>query len=72
MAKRITIVDMKCPFCEEYVQYWPNCSSSTCRDYGNVGWLLTRRGRKQFFYNSCFHNNTNTIGALRGITTVKK
>ena len=44
-----------CPFCDEPVSYWPNCSPSTNSDYYNVGWVI-RKGKKtkDLFHLSCY------------------
>lgn len=49
--------NMTCPFCNETVQYWPNYSRDTSRDYGNVEYSVTKRGTKQFFHRSCYYDN---------------
>lgn len=53
--------DKKCPFCNEYVHYWPNCTASTNPDYDNYGWIYQGKGQwkiKRFFHLSCLRENS--------------
>lgn len=58
------ITDKKCPFCNKNISHWPNCSSSTCSDYGNVSYSVFGRGKgaiKQFFHESCFEKYVKKV-----------
>ena len=53
--------DKQCPFCKELVQYWPNCSENTSKDYHNYGWLYQGKGKwkiKKYFHLSCLKENS--------------
>lgn len=50
--------NMTCPFCGKGIYYWPNYSSNTSSDYGNVEWIEIGKGqrkKKQFFHRDCFY-----------------
>jgi hypothetical protein len=49
--------NMYCPFCDKYINYWPNCSPSTNKDYYNFFTLERGHGKykvRQFVHNSCY------------------
>lgn len=64
MARRRIFEERKCPFCNETVQYWPNCAPSTCKDYYEAVYSQTKRGTKIWFHKSCYLKNTR--GAQNG------
>ena len=64
MAKKIHI-SMKCPFCNETVYYWKNCCASTNPDFGNVEFVQTKRGTKQYFHRSCYMKHVEEQRRLR-------
>ena len=47
-------VNTKCPICQHIVTYPPGYNPKTAKDHGNVEWLITRRGLKQFFHTNCY------------------
>lgn len=47
-------VNQKCPICGGDVHYPPDYNPKTAKDHGNVEWLVTRRGLKQFFHTDCY------------------
>lgn len=60
MARSKTIIEPnghKCVFCGEEVHYWANCCRSTCKDYGNAGYVITKRKSRLWFHNTCFREN---------------
>lgn len=47
-------VNTKCPICKHEVYYPPSYNPKTAKDHGNVEWLQTKRGLKQFFHTNCY------------------
>lgn len=51
---RIMFTNNKCPICNHEVHYPPGYNPKTAKDHGNVEWLVTKRGLKQFFHTNCY------------------
>lgn len=51
---RIMFTNYKCPICKNEVHYPPGYNPKTAKDNGNVEWILTKRGLKQFFHTNCY------------------
>lgn len=47
-------INQKCPMCGNEVYYPPGYDPKTAKDHGNVEWLMTKRGLKQFFHTDCY------------------
>ena len=51
---RIMFTNAKCPICNHEVHYQSCYNPKTAKDYGNVEWIVTKRGLKQFFHTNCY------------------
>lgn len=60
MARRKIVNIMTCPFCNQHVYYWPNYCPRTSCDFGNVGWVQTKRGTRIYFHNSCYWDDVRS------------
>jgi len=48
--------NMKCPYCDKYVDYHPNCTQRTAKDWDKYGWTISK-GKyktKHFFHLDCY------------------
>ena len=52
---RIMFVNHICPICKDHVDYDPDYNPKTTADHGNVEWVLTKRGLKQYFHTQCYY-----------------
>ena len=48
----IMFTNLKCPICKHEVRYLPGYNPKTAKDHGNVEWIQTKRGLKQYFHTS--------------------
>ena len=46
-------VNTKCFICDHEVSYPAGYNPKTAKDHGNVEWIQTKRGLKQFFHTDC-------------------
>ena len=54
MASRIMFTNYQCPICKHNVSYPTGYNPKTAKDHGNVEWIQTKRGLKQFFHTNCY------------------
>lgn len=57
--------NQQCPFCNKYINYYPNCAPSTFADYYNFGWCIQGKGKnqiKQFYHLSCLKKKARGKG----------
>lgn len=54
MAARIMFTNYQCPICKHEVHYPSGYNPKTAKDHGNVEWIQTKRGLKQFFHTNCY------------------
>ena len=47
-------VNMKYYICNHEVSYPAGYNPKTAKDHGNVEWIQTKRGLKQFFHTNCY------------------
>lgn len=50
----IMFTNLKCPICKHEVHYLPGYNPKTAKGHGNVEWIQTKRGLKQYFHTSCY------------------
>lgn len=50
----IMFTNLKCPICKHEVRYLPGYNPKTAKDHGNVEWIQTKRGLKQYFHTSYY------------------
>ena len=53
---RIMFVNHTCPICKDRVDYDPDYNPKTAAGHGNVEWVLTKRGLKQYFHTQCYYS----------------
>ena len=51
-------VNNKCFICNHEVSYPAGYNPKTAKDHGNVEWIQTKRGLKQFFHTKCVQSST--------------